>query len=119
MHDYNLSEDGAAARPFRPAPAKLMSVLSNETRMEVLAALAIRRSGVGDLARRLDLDNDAISHALQILRHAGLVQSRAVGKRRIYRLARVVKSSTSSSAVLLEIKWKGGGVRLELNRTRE
>ncbi len=48
--------------------------------------LAERPCAVGELAAQLPVSRPAVSQALKVLKHAGLVTERAVGTRRIYRL---------------------------------
>jgi DNA-binding transcriptional ArsR family regulator len=51
-----------------------------------VASLSERPQAVGELAARLPVSRPAVSQALSVLKHAGLVTERAEGTRRIYRL---------------------------------
>ncbi len=59
----------------------LVELLSKDTRMQILALLALKSSiCVGDIADVLRLDISAISHQLQILRKENLVVFKRKGK---------------------------------------
>lgn len=69
--------------------AKLFSVLSDPTRLQVLYALLNAPTGelcVGDLATGLDRDDTTISHQLRVLRYQQVVAMRKVGRIVYYRL---------------------------------
>ena len=60
--------------------------LADGTRRAIVAALAERPRAVGELAAGLPVSRSAVSQHLRVLKDAGLVQERAEGTRRIYRL---------------------------------
>jgi DNA-binding transcriptional ArsR family regulator len=60
--------------------------LADGTRRTIVAALADRPLPVGELAAGLPVTRSAVSQHLKVLKDAGLVNERAVGTRRIYRL---------------------------------
>ena len=60
--------------------------LGDPTRRAIVESLAERPRAVGELAELLPISRPAVSQALKVLRHAGLVSERAAGTRRIYRL---------------------------------
>ena len=69
--------------------AKLFSVLSDPTRLQVLYALLNAPTGelcVGDLATGLNRDDTTISHQLRVLRYQQVVAMRKVGRIVYYRL---------------------------------
>ena len=69
--------------------AKLFSVLSDPTRLQVVYALLRAPSGelcVGDLAAGLGRDATTISHQLRVLRNQQVVAMRKVGRIVYYRL---------------------------------
>src|SRR5438105_9519991 len=69
--------------------AKLFSVLSDPTRLQVLYALLHAQAGelcVGDLATGLGRDDTTISHQLRVLRNQQIVAMRKVGRIVYYRL---------------------------------
>ncbi|HWW52998.1 MAG TPA: metalloregulator ArsR/SmtB family transcription factor [Acidimicrobiales bacterium] len=68
--------------------AELLSLLAEPTRARILFALgAVDELCVGDLATTLDVSEDAAGYALKVLRMAGLVRGRKVGRSVCYRLA--------------------------------
>ena len=83
MAAYQGDEDGWAA-------------LGDPTRRAIVASLAERPRAVGELAAELPVSRPAVSQALKVLKDAGLVNERAVGTRRIYRLRRRASSSSPS-----------------------
>ena len=77
-----LSADDAARL------TSLLSLLADPVRVRILDALeSVGELCVGDLALALAVNEDATSYALRLLRTAGLVQSRKVGRTVCYRLA--------------------------------
>jgi DNA-binding transcriptional ArsR family regulator len=62
------------------------AALGDPTRRAIVASLAERPRAVGELAAELPVSRPAVSQALKVLKDAGLVNERAVGTRRIYRL---------------------------------
>ena len=66
----------------------LLSLLADPVRVRILDALeSVGELCVGDLALALGVNEDSTSYALRLLRTAGLVQSRKVGRTVCYRLA--------------------------------
>ena len=80
-----------ARLPTREEAAQLTSILSliaDPTRSRLLYALdMVSELCVGDLALALDVNEDATSYALRLLRTAGLVTYRREGRVLYYRLA--------------------------------
>jgi DNA-binding transcriptional ArsR family regulator len=65
----------------------LLGVLGDPIRMRILTALlAADELCVGDLALALQVNEDAVSYGLRVLRRHGLVQRRAAGRMGFYRL---------------------------------
>ncbi|HEV2374194.1 MAG TPA: metalloregulator ArsR/SmtB family transcription factor [Streptosporangiaceae bacterium] len=64
----------------------VFEVLAEPHRRRILDLLREGERPVGDLVTGLGLSQPGVSKHLRILRHAGLVQVRAVGQRRLYRL---------------------------------
>ena len=77
--------------PSRDEAAQLTSILSlmaDPTRSRLLYALdVVSEMCVGDLALALDVNEDAASYGLRVLRTAGLVTYRRDGRVLYYRLA--------------------------------
>ncbi len=62
------------------------AALADPTRKGVFERLAERPLSVGELAEGLPVSRPAVSQHLRVLKDAGLVSSRSVGNRRIYKL---------------------------------
>ena len=66
----------------------LLKVLSNKNRLLVLCQLAEEEKSVGELARLLDIREQAMSQQLALLRKDGLVSTRRDGQTIYYSFAR-------------------------------
>lgn len=66
--------------------SEIFTVLADPTRRALLVALSAGESPVGDLVERVGASQPTVSKHLRILREADLVQQRADGQRRLYRL---------------------------------
>ena len=64
----------------------VFDAIASPTRRALLDALACGESNVTDLVARLDVTQSAVSQQLAILKSAGLVEERADGRFRYYRL---------------------------------
>jgi DNA-binding transcriptional ArsR family regulator len=62
------------------------SALGDRSRRAIVECLAERPQAVGELASALPISRPAVSQHLKVLKAAGLVDERAHGARRIYRL---------------------------------
>ena len=60
--------------------------MGDRTRRAIIECLTERPMAVGELADELPVSQPAVSQHLKVLKAAGLVQERAAGTRRIYRL---------------------------------
>ena len=58
--------------------------LGDDTRREIIEALAGREHSVSDIVGRFAISQPAVSQHLRVLREAGLVRVRPVGQRRLY-----------------------------------
>lgn len=65
---------------------RFFQVFSNESRLKIIGYLANEEKSVGELAKLLNLKEPTISHHLAELKGSGLVDVRAEGTMRIYRL---------------------------------
>ncbi|GAA4455469.1 ArsR/SmtB family transcription factor [Phytohabitans houttuyneae] len=65
---------------------QLFAALANPTRRDILDALRAGDRSAGDLARLFEMSRPSVSEHLRALREAGLVEERAVGRQRIYRV---------------------------------
>jgi DNA-binding transcriptional ArsR family regulator len=64
----------------------VFTALADPTRARILDLLRERERSVGELVDEFDLTQPAVSQHLRVLREAGLVSSRAVAQRRLYRI---------------------------------
>lgn len=68
--------------------AAVLALIGESVRARVICALlAVDELCVGDIALAVDVNHDAASYALRVLRTAGLVQRRKDGRLNYYRLA--------------------------------
>lgn len=65
---------------------QLFDALGHETRRQILALLREGPKSVGKIADRLPVSRPAVSKHLRALDRAGLVESRAVGTRHVFRI---------------------------------
>ena len=83
----------------RAATVDPFFAIADGTRRRLLDLLRDDEKSVSDLARNFDISLPAISQHLGVLRQAGLVISRSIGRRRLYRVCpkrlRVVHGWTS------------------------
>ena len=91
----------------------LMKALSNETRLLILCQLADGERSVGDLARKLDVREAAMSQQLALLRREGLVDTRRDGQTIYYALSR---SDAKALMAFLYATYCGNGAA---SRTQE
>lgn len=66
--------------------AELFKVMSDPTRLRILSALATDELAVGEIAEAVDMSMSAVSHQLQLLRHARLVRRERRGREVYYAL---------------------------------
>ncbi len=59
---------------------------SDQTRIKILSALALKDLCVNDLSKILDINQTTISHQLKTLKDQGLVEYKREGKILVYRL---------------------------------
>ena len=67
--------------------ADLFKVFGDSTRARMICALTVSEMCVCDIAALLGMTSSAISHQLRILKQAGIVRNRRVGKIVYYSLA--------------------------------
>jgi ArsR family transcriptional regulator, arsenate/arsenite/antimonite-responsive transcriptional repressor len=66
---------------------KIFSALSDQTRLRLYMILAEGESCVCELTCALDMEQSRISHSLKVLKEAGLISSRRIGKWMFYSLS--------------------------------
>jgi DNA-binding transcriptional ArsR family regulator len=64
----------------------MIQAIGDPTRMEILRLVRGRELAAGDIARRFAITRPAVSQHLRILREAGLLSERRVGRKRLYDL---------------------------------
>lgn len=65
---------------------EIFSALGDPTRLSIIEALRGGEQQVNDLVDRMEIHQSGVSRHLRILSHAGLVQMRPDGARRLYSL---------------------------------
>jgi DNA-binding transcriptional ArsR family regulator len=65
---------------------RAFAALSDPTRRRILTLVARRPRQAGEIAERFPVSRPAVSKHLRVLREAGLVESRKVGRTRVYQL---------------------------------
>jgi DNA-binding transcriptional ArsR family regulator len=65
---------------------RAFAALSDPTRRRILTLVARRPRQAGEIAERFPVSRPAVSKHLRVLREAGLVESRKVGRARVYQL---------------------------------
>lgn len=86
--DCDVIHEEAVAEVWRAWPdaicqarvSSFFKVMSEHTRLRIVAALTVRELCVCDLAVLLNMKKSAVSHQLRILREANFVRPRRVGK---------------------------------------
>ncbi|MCC7360761.1 MAG: winged helix-turn-helix transcriptional regulator [Anaerolineales bacterium] len=68
------------------SPVTFAKAIADETRQRIMRACCCGWVSVGDLAEQIGLKQPTVSHHLAILREAGLVGLRHVGKQTFYTL---------------------------------
>jgi DNA-binding transcriptional ArsR family regulator len=89
------------------------AVVADPARREILDALLSRPHAVGELVAATGLSQPNTSRHLRVLRDAGLVQSRAVGQRRVYALRGEGFAELAGWLAPYVVLWQGGLDALE------
>jgi len=84
-----------------------MRALADPTRREILRSLREGDLSAGDIAARFEMTAPSISHHLNVLKEAGLVQAIRSGRHIIYSLNSTVFQDFMQE--LLELMHKSGG----------
>jgi len=80
-----MSTAGGYPRLAEPA-VDVFRAIADPTRRALLDLLRTNDRSVNELAEPFQMTQPAISQHLRVLRHAGLVRPRQVGRQRVYRL---------------------------------
>ncbi len=81
------------------ASRELLNALADPGRQDLVQVLARRELNVGEIADQVTLSRPTVSHHLAILRRAGLVRTRKVGREVYYRLDKSRVTATLTSLV--------------------
>lgn len=96
-----------AANPAIKDIAKVFRLLSNETRLKLILALAEGDMCVNDLCKKLGLSQPMASHHLGLLRMSSLVHDTRSGKMVIYSLNRPLWNDIGTK-FFVNLQSKGG-----------
>lgn len=77
--------------------SRLLQLLGEETRLQIVLCLAQGEANVSELCEVLDLPQSTVSHHLGLLRLAELVMTRREGRQIFYRIHQPVWRSLASS----------------------
>ena len=66
---------------------EILKALSDRTRQRIVKLLLTADLGVNDLSEQLDVSQYNTSKHLRVLKHAGILDVRAIGQRREYHIA--------------------------------
>lgn len=88
-----------------------LDALGDPHRRHVLWSLREGGRPVGEIAAGMPISRPAVSRHLRILKDAGLVEERAEGTRRIYRIA---EAGAAAVGVYLESVWGSAAARFQL-----
>jgi DNA-binding transcriptional ArsR family regulator len=116
-HDHPIHPEGVAqarAHVLTPADggrvADLLRLLGDPVRARIVSALdTAGELCVGDLALALDVTDSTVSHALRLLRTAGIVANRREGRVIHYRLADARAARILQVAAAVDEGPAGGG----------
>ena len=86
IHQHSLPLPGQEDEKYIQPMADTFKVLSDPTRIRILALLAHQEMCVTCIAEALDMTHSAISHQLRLLRASNLVKFTKDGKEVIYSL---------------------------------
>lgn len=84
--------------------AKLLKALSNPKRLEIIQLIRDQKLSVAEIQRMLDLPQGNLSQHLQVLRAAGIVETKRKGKQIYYSISHknFIKASDLFREVLIE-----------------
>ena len=93
---------------YERAPSlDVFRAISDPTRRALLDLLRISDRSVNELTEPFQMTQPAISQHLRVLRHAGLVRPRQVGRQRVYRLNAKPLREVRDWAARYERFWHG------------
>ena len=90
----------------RPMPAadctSILKALADRTRLRLVKLLLAGDQSVNDLSEELDLSQYNVSKHLRVLKHAGIVDMRAVAQRREYFIAKPFRKRLQKRGPVLD-----------------
>jgi DNA-binding transcriptional ArsR family regulator len=89
--------------------ARILDVLGDPTRRQIIAFLALQEARVSDIAGEFTISQPAISQHLRVLRQAGLVRVRPQAQQRFYS----VDAAELARAGVWMLRMAGYGDRLD------
>lgn len=95
------------------ATSAVFRALADDSRRQMLALLSAGPRTAGELGEPFDISAPAVSQHLGVLRDAGLVEVRKVGRHRVYQLAPERIREVAAWLVELEAAWERRLDRLE------
>lgn len=93
MTDHSHGKDNAATRALIPEDeharrvAECFARLGDPTRLKIFCLLCHSEECVMNIAQLIEMSSPAVAHHLRLLKEAGLIVSRRLGKEMYYRLA--------------------------------
>lgn len=108
-HNHGTSIEFLEARPSEETFGKAsdtFSLIGDSTRLKILWLLCHSEECVINIAAAIDMSSPAVSHHLKVLRQAGIITSKRVGKEAYYTLADNQEAQIIHEAVdkILDIK---------------
>lgn len=83
---------------------EVMKALADETRLEILNLLGNREMNVNEIADNCTVSRPTISHHLQILKRAGILEARKEGKE-IYYSVNMYSLTSLAQSILSFVRW--------------
>ena len=80
----------------------ILKALADRTRMSLVKVLLAGDQSVNDLSDQLDLSQYNVSKHLRVLKHAGIVDVRAVAQRREYFIAKTFRKRLQKEGSVLD-----------------
>ena len=81
---------------------EILKALADRTRQRIVKALLAADLGVNDLSDQLDVSQYNTSKHLRVLKHAGIVDVRAVAQRREYFIAKPFRKRLQKTGPVLD-----------------
>ena len=108
-HDHGTSTEFLEARPSEETFGKAsdaFSLIGDSTRLKILWLLCHSEECVINIAAAIDMSSPAVSHHLKVLKQAGVITSKRVGKEAYYTLADTEEAEIIHNAIdkILDIK---------------